>query len=98
MRTAARYAIPGVALGGGLLDYMNARAEGDSVGRAAREAGVVAVTTTGGTYVGGLACGAIGTATAGPGYASCVVLVPLGGTAGKFAGDGVNWVVDKVGL
>lgn len=99
VRTAARYGVPGVSLaGGGILDYMNARAEGDSVGRAAREAGVVGVTTTAGTYAGGVVCGAIGTGTAGAGYVSCVVLVPTFAAGGKFLGDGINWAIDGVGL
>lgn len=102
LRTAARYGIPGAGLAtGGLLDYMNARAEGDSAGRAAREAGVVGATTAGGSYLGGFACGLIGTATlesGGWGYASCPVLVPGGAWAGQQVGQGVNDFVDWVGL
>lgn len=85
-------------LGGAILDYLNARAEGDSTGRAAREAGVVGVTTVVGSGVGGVACGAVGSVSLGAGYASCVVLVPAGGVIGKVAGDGINLLVDTVGL
>jgi len=102
LRTAARYGIPGAGLAtGGLLDYMNSRAEGDSAGRAAREAGIVGATTLGGSWLGGAACGVIGTATletGGWGYASCPVLVPGFGYAGQKLGERVNWVVDQLGL
>ena len=76
----------------------DARAEGDSTGRAAREAGVVGVTTVVGSGVGGVACGAVGSVSLGAGYASCVVLVSAGGVIGKVAGDGINLLVDTVGL
>jgi hypothetical protein len=87
---------PAATVAGGVLDYLNDKADGESTGHAVREASITTAGGVGGGYAGGLLCGAAAVATDGVGAVTCPVLVPAGAAGGAWLGDKVNDVIDIV--